>query len=63
MLIGLLQNYFLLLNENNFEIINSPVSPENLGKVIKLISTNEISGKIAKDVLEEMFLLRKNPDK
>ncbi|MDC0498664.1 Asp-tRNA(Asn)/Glu-tRNA(Gln) amidotransferase subunit GatB [Alphaproteobacteria bacterium] len=51
---------FSLLNKNNFELINSPVSPENLGQLIKLISTNEISGKIAKDVLEIMFTSGKN---
>ena len=41
---------------NNLYLNNSPVSPENLGQLIKLISTNEISGKIAKDVLEDMFV-------
>ena len=46
---------FSLLNKNNQDLNNSPVSPENLGQLIKLISTNEISGKIAKDVLEDMF--------
>ena len=47
---------FSLLNKNNFELNNSPVSPENLGQLVKLISSNEISGKIAKDVLEIMFI-------
>ena len=46
---------FSLLNKNNLDLNNSPVSPENLGQLIKLISTNEISGKIAKDVLDDMF--------
>jgi len=46
---------FSLLNKNNFELSNSPVSSKNLGELVKLISTNEISGKIAKDVLEDMF--------
>ena len=46
---------FSLLNKNNQDLNNSPVSPENLGQLIKLISTNEISGKIAKDVLDDMF--------
>jgi len=46
---------FSLLNKNNQDLNNSPVSPENLGQLIKLISTNEISGKIAKDVLEEVL--------
>ena len=52
---------FSLLNKNNLSLDNSPVSPKNLGQLIKLISTNEISGKIAKDVLEEMFTSGKNP--
>ena len=46
---------FSLLNKNNQDLNNSPVSPENLGQLIKLISTNEISGKIGKNVLEDMF--------
>ena len=51
---------FSLLNKNDFELNNSPVSPQNLGQLVKLISTNEISGKIAKDVLEEMFSSKKS---
>ena len=51
---------FSLLNKNDLELSNSPVSPKNLGQLIKLISTNEISGKIAKDVLEEMFSSKKS---
>jgi len=46
---------FSLLNKNNFELNNSPVSPKGLGQLVKLIASNEISGKIAKDVLEKMF--------
>ena len=51
---------FSLLNKNDLELSNSPVSPKNLGQLVKLISTNEISGKIAKDVLEEMFSTKKS---
>ena len=51
---------FSLLNKNNFELKNSPVSPKNLAQLVKLISSNEISGKIAKDVLEEMFISGKS---
>ena len=43
------------MNKNNIELTNSPVSPINLGQLVKLISSDEISGKIGKDVLEEMF--------
>jgi len=51
---------FSLLNKNDLELSNSPVSPKNLGQLVKLISTSEISGKIAKDVLEEMFSSKKS---
>ncbi len=51
---------FSLLNKNNVNLVNSPVSPTSLGQLVKLISTNEISGKIAKDVLEEMFISNKS---
>ena len=53
---------FSLLNENDLEINNSPVTPENLGKLVKLIIDDVISGKIAKDVLQEMFSTKKDPD-
>ena len=52
---------FSLLNENDLEINNSPITPENLGKLVKLIIDNVISGKIAKDVLLEMFDTKKEP--
>jgi len=54
---------FSLLNENGLEINNSPIGPENLGKLVKLIKDDVISGKIAKDVLLEMFNTKKDPDK
>ena len=53
---------FSLLNKNNFELNDSPITPKNLGKLIKLIIINEISGKIAKEVLEEMFNSSKSPE-
>ena len=46
---------FSLLNKNNISLNKSPVTPKNLGQLVKLISKNEISGKIAKEVLEDMF--------
>ena len=45
---------FALLNENNLEISESPISPENLSKLINLISDGTISGKIAKSIFEIM---------
>ena len=45
---------FALLNEKNIEIDQSPISPENLSKLINLISDGTISGKIAKTLFVEM---------
>jgi len=53
---------FSLLKEKNIEISNSPISSANLGKLIKLIKEDIISGKIAKDVLIEMFELKEDPE-
>ena len=52
---------FSILNENNLEIINSPIKPLDLGSLVKLINENVISGKIAKDVLVEMFNTKIDP--
>ncbi len=52
---------FFLLNNDNVDISNSPVSPSNLGQLIKLINTNVISGKIAKEVLDEMYKTKSSP--
>jgi len=49
------------LNKANFEITVSPVSAKNLGELVLLIKDNTISGKIAKDVLDEMFTTGKAP--
>ncbi|WP_259780023.1 Asp-tRNA(Asn)/Glu-tRNA(Gln) amidotransferase subunit GatB [Aestuariispira ectoiniformans] len=43
------------LNKAGKDITESPVTPENLASLIGLISDNTISGKIAKDVFDEMF--------
>ena len=50
---------FSLLNKNNLEIKNSPVKAEDLGGLIDLIEDSTISGKIAKNVFEEMFKTKK----
>ena len=51
---------FSLLNKDNLVISKSPVSPENLGQLVKLVTTNVISGKIAKEVLIEMYSSKKS---
>ena len=53
---------FALLNENNLEINESPISPENLSKLINLISDGTISGKIAKTIFEIMSKEDKDPN-
>ncbi len=50
------------LNLENKDISQSPVSPENLAGLIKLISDGTISGKIAKSIFDEMFKTGKNPE-
>lgn len=43
------------LNEEKIEIEKSPISPEKLVEMLKLIDKRVISGKMAKDVFEKMF--------
>jgi len=43
-----------LLNAQGMSIAESPISPENLSQLLKLIDQKIISGKIAKTVFEEM---------
>jgi len=43
------------LNEEKIGIENSPVSPDNLVEILKLIDDGTVSGKMAKDVFEKMF--------
>jgi aspartyl-tRNA(Asn)/glutamyl-tRNA(Gln) amidotransferase subunit B len=53
---------FSILNKNEINISKSPISPDYLGKLVLMITENKISGKIAKDVFEEMFNSSKSPD-
>ena len=52
---------FGALKKENISLSNSPISPENLGQLIALISDGIISGKIAKDVFAEMMISTKSP--
>ena len=58
----LMGDFFAMLNKKNLDIKNSPVSAENLGKLVDLISKDVISGKIAKDVFEIMAETSENPE-
>ena len=51
-----------LLQENNKAIQESPVTAENLAGLIKMVAKDTISGKMAKDVLAEMFKTGKAAD-
>ena len=46
---------FGALNKAGIDLAQSPVSPEQLGGLVDLISDGSISGKIAKEVFSEMF--------
>ena len=50
---------FALLNKNNLEIKSSPIKAEDLGELIDYIEDQTISGKIAKNVFDEMFKTKK----
>ncbi|MFT7144106.1 MAG: aspartyl-tRNA(Asn)/glutamyl-tRNA(Gln) amidotransferase subunit B, partial [bacterium] len=52
---------FGALNKRGLEMNESPVSPEQLGELVAMISDNTISGKIAKTVFEEMLETSRNP--
>ena len=54
---------FALLNDKSIEITESPISSENLAKLINLIKDGTISGKIAKTVFEIMADGNKDPEK
>lgn len=44
------------LNELNIDIMRSKITPGSLVELIKMVDKKEISGTIAKDILEEMFV-------
>jgi len=51
-----------LLSEAKAEITACRVAPDALAALLKLIDTGEINGKIAKEVLAEMFTSGQSPD-
>lgn len=59
----LMGDFFSMLNKKKLEITQSPITPENLGKLVDLINSEVISGKIAKDVFEIMAETGDNPEK
>jgi aspartyl-tRNA(Asn)/glutamyl-tRNA(Gln) amidotransferase subunit B len=56
-------NLFAVLNREGRSIADSPVSAENLGRLIDLIADGTISGRIAKDVFEIMAETGDDPNR
>ena len=54
---------FAILNDKNLEITESPISSNNLSKLINLIKDGTISGKIAKTIFELMLDRDEDPKK
>jgi aspartyl-tRNA(Asn)/glutamyl-tRNA(Gln) amidotransferase subunit B len=50
-----------MLNADSVEITDSPVSAEHLGELVKLIASDQLSGKLAKEVFPKMFSTREAP--
>lgn len=59
----MMSDFFAMLNKKHLNIAQSPVSAENLGRLVEMISKDVISGKIAKDVFEIMSETGDNPEK
>jgi aspartyl-tRNA(Asn)/glutamyl-tRNA(Gln) amidotransferase subunit B len=53
---------FGLLNKEGLSIEKSPVSSASLGKLLNLIKSEVISGKMAKTIFEEMYATLKDPE-
>ena len=59
----LMGDFFAMLNEKKLELKNSPVSAENLGRLVELVSKEVINGKTAKEVFALMGESGDNPEK
>ena len=53
-------NLFGALNKAGLSITESPVAPESLGELLDLVEDGTISGRMAKDVFEEMMATGKD---
>ena len=58
----MIKDLFRLLNEASFSIQVSPVPPEDFAHLVNLISQGEITEKIGRTVLDEMFATSKKPE-
>ena len=59
----LMGDFFAMLNEKKLTLAESPVSAENLGNLVELVSTNVINGKTAKDIFALMVETGESPEK
>jgi aspartyl-tRNA(Asn)/glutamyl-tRNA(Gln) amidotransferase subunit B len=59
----ILTELMAVLNSQSLLIQNSVLSAENLGKLVKLIESDVISGKMAKDIFAEIYKENANPEK
>ena len=50
-----------LLNENKLDIKDCPISSEHLGELVLMIENKDISGKMAKQVFQEIWNTSKSP--
>ena len=55
-------DFFAMLNAKHLNIENSPISADQLGRLVDLISKNVINGKTAKDVFAIMAETSKDPE-
>jgi len=44
-----------MLKADGKDVVESPVSAEHLGELVKLIASNQLSGKLAKEIFPKMF--------
>ncbi len=59
----LMGDFFAMLNEKKITLAESPISAENLGALVELVSKNVINGKTAKDVFAIMAATGDAPEK
>ncbi len=59
----LMGDFFAMLNEKKLDLKDSPVSAENLGRLVELVSKEVINGKTAKEVFALMAESGDNPEK
>ncbi len=59
----LMGDFFAMLNEKKLSLADSPVSAENLGALVELVSSDVINGKTAKDVFVIMTETGEAPEK